>query len=1014
MLGSGLCGKAHCVVFGVLATLAVFSLPPRSLAVVPLAPPVIRSITVVKKPGEADGRAMATVNGKTGSIAAHVVQAWTIQQGHGALLLLSPLKKNLAYRVRYYELDAREGRSLGEVPFAQANMLESTTDAWAFTVSGIDPASKDPLIFAGDTEAIHARIDHASEPVFSPGSLSFQTPEGVQTMDLRMLLGWDIGGTILAPSPADAKAAYLEFLPDGNSLMIDRAGQVERGHWITDGTTFQVTSAKGKATAWQRAALHPVPGISASSRLEVRLLEPLSSRTAKGGMDVHTVSIAPAISAGSILIPEGSSFDGKIVDAHAVGWGIRHETAALTVHFDSAKLPDGRVLPIDAGVFRVDNAREVVTEDGKIQGIRSTGTLGNSAENKISSLAQIDPTAYLFLSLTTPATLGFAEPEILYNAGTELVIEFRTPVITAQAYQPRVKPVDLTGEELFQFDSLVRELPYRTSTEGTNKPSDITNLIFIGSTSSLRRAFDAAGWTTSDQLTAASTFETMKTLTGNQTYTQAPMSTLLLGDEEPLFTLQKTTNTFSSRHHVRVFPTGETFDGKTVLTASSTQDTAIAFSYRQKTFIHVIDQYLDNERSKVVDDLDFTGCVDLVGLIPRPWVPQDAYNSTGDRLRTDGEAAVLFLNDCAAPRTSPGTPAIRAGLLERSERNTVLSIKNQLYRGNVVYQGISGGMQVHHFLATQGELPEAVGHWQMSDASGTTYQVAGTSPKLLRRQLPWAAVSESGNQLDSDAQERIESHRWDPPHYEIAIQGGYSRFVNPNLENVLIRLVPVISGKPEYFTGLADTSTDGWAAGVSLTLNSWKWISSELAYTQQQTKYQLYTTIETVGQNPQPPGPSIVGLSTRQTEYNVLFNARPRGSRFRPYLAVGPDLQLIKLAAAPLKGPSGYYRLGLSNAGILEAALNLGGIPPLDGGGIFQVGLQYGGGVKYRVLPRLTLRADVRENWSRNPTMIRSSYESYVAETPAEDGPYKVQVTNSASPATYLQQRLTVGFALTF
>jgi hypothetical protein len=235
MLGSGLCGKAHCVVFGVLATLAVFSLPPRSLAVVPLAPPVIHSITVVKKPGEADGRAMATVNGKTGSIAAHVVQAWTIQQGHGALLLLSPLQKNLAYRVRYYELDAREGRSLGEVPFAQANMLESTTGAWAFTVSGIDPASKDPLIFAGDTEAIHARIDHASEPVFSPGSLSFQTPKGVHTMDMRILLGWDIGGTILAPSPADAKASYLEFLPDGNSLMIDRAGRVERGHWSTDG-----------------------------------------------------------------------------------------------------------------------------------------------------------------------------------------------------------------------------------------------------------------------------------------------------------------------------------------------------------------------------------------------------------------------------------------------------------------------------------------------------------------------------------------------------------------------------------------------------------------------------------------------------------------------------------------------------------------------------------------------------------------------------------------------------------
>jgi hypothetical protein len=361
---------------------------------------------------------------------------------------------------------------------------------------------------------------------------------------------------------------------------------------------------------------------------------------------------------------------------------------------------------------------------------------------------------------------------------------------------------------------------------------------------------------------------------------------------------------------------------------------------------------------------------------------------------------------------TPATPATRAGLLERSERNTVLSIKNQLYRGNVVYQGVSGGMQVHHYMATRGELPEDTGHWQKSDASGTTYRVAGAAPKLLQRQPLSTAASEGSNQLDSDAQARVESHRWDPPHYEIAIQGGYSRFVNTNLESVLIKLNPVNGTSPAYFTGLADDSTDGWAAGVSLTLNSWKWISNEFAYTQQQTKYQLYITIETG--TPQEPGISTIGLSTRQSEYNMLFHARPRNSRFRPYFAVGPDLQLIKLAAAPLKGPSGYFRLGLSNAGILQAAFNFGSVPPLDGGGVFQPGLQYGGGIKYRVLPRLTMRADVRENWSRNPKMIRSSYEGYVPETPAEDGPYTVKVTNSNPPASYLQQRLTVGFAFTF
>jgi hypothetical protein len=124
-------------------------------------------------------------------------------------------------------------------------------------------------------------------------------------------------------------------------------------------------------------------------------------------------------------------------------------------------------------------------------------------------------------------------------------------------------------------------------------------------------------------------------------------------------------------------------------------------------------------------------------------------------------------------------------------------------------------------------------------------------------------------------------------------------------------------------------------------------------------------------------------------------------------------LQLIKLAAAPLKSPSGYFRLGLSNVGILQAAFSFGSVPPLDGGAIFQPGLQFGGGIKYRLLPRLTIRADVRENWSRNPQMIASSYEGYVVQVPALNGPY-ITTVNSNPPATYLQQRLTVGFAFTF
>jgi hypothetical protein len=701
----------------------------------------ITDVVVVKKPNRADGAAMATVKGpstvkgkatvteKKGRIASHALQAWKILGGQGALLLMSPEEKGKQNRLRYYDLEADKGRFLGNVPFAKATMTESS-DAnapWAFALSGMDTATGRPAIFVGDASALHGRIDGGSQPTFTANSLSWQSATGQKQVDTATTLGQEAFGQIYTTA-SEAHGPYLQFLPDGESLATNQAGQVERGRWLTDGSAFDVTSAQGSPQVYRLADLHTVSGVPATSRLTLRLLQPLSSRTAKEGTDVRAVLISPGVFDGAILLPQGSEFGGKVTAVHGVGLAIKHETAALTVHFDSAKLPDGRVLALDARVSKIENSQEKVTKDGKIQGIRSTGTIGHSAENQIASLAQIDPVLYIFTATAGPAVLGFAEPEILYNAGTEFDIEFNKPLITAQKYEPRVPRLVPSGEQATELAAMVKSLDFRTRTETTHKPSDLTNLVFIGKPDALRRAFDAAGWEPADELTSAATFQTVKTLTGNQTYKQAPMSMLLLGDEKPLFTLQKTTNTFSSRHHLRVFQTGVSFDGQPVLTASSTQDIGIAFSYKQKTFIHVIDQYLDNERSKVTNDLEFTNCVTSIDLVPRPWVPQDAYNSTGDRLRTDGAAAVMTINECAHPNSTPNTAATRAPLLERSERNTLLSIKDTLYRGNLIYTGVSGGIKIHSYFATKGELGEDPGNWRKSDASGTQYRIGGAPP----------------------------------------------------------------------------------------------------------------------------------------------------------------------------------------------------------------------------------------------------------------------------------------------
>ena len=116
--------------------------------------------------------------------------------------------------------------------------------------------------------------------------------------------------------------------------------------------------------------------------------------------------------------------------------------------------------------------------------------------------------------------------------------------------------------------------------------------------------------------------------------------------------------------------------------------------------------------------------------------------------------------------------------------------------------------------------------------------------------------------------------------------------------------------------------------------------------------------------------------------------------------------------AHPLKKPAGVYALGLKNIGLIKAAFDFGSTPPLDGGGIFQFGLQYGGGIKYRVSPRVMLRADFRETWSKNPDIIANSYEDY--DPNALDETYTTTVLKLRPETKFLQDRYTLGVAFTF
>jgi LssY C-terminus len=974
-----------------------------------------RTLRIDKENGEQTGPAVVTVKGKPKRISSGAFQAWLVMDKQNALVIaLEPKNPTGPYRLRYIEGESRKRRDLGSVPFTSAKLDQDKLKdgSWIFVLSG--EAEGKPEIVVTDINGIRGRILNATDPRIEAANLVYRdnTTGRNRTANLTALMGTDMRAIYRTRN-----GQYAQFLSDGSAVLSSVNGQFQTGTWSTDGMTMNVVLQNHSHVDLPHVDLTPVDGVPAGSRFIVRLLRPLSSYKAKEGDDVEAVLISPAWIDGKIFIPQGSIFNGTITKARAVGWAIRRETAALTVQFTSVKLPNDQTVQIHTRLEAVENSQEKVNDKGTIQGVRSTGTLGHSAESKIASVAAVDPVAYLFTTVSSTAALGFAEPEILYPAGTELDIRFASPLIVSKVFPPTVPPLAPTpadDEKLLQF---VHSLPFRTMTKGTNKPSDLTNLAFIGTRQALRNAFLAAGWVPTDVLTAGSAFRTVKTLAGNQSYNEAPMSVLLLDERPPIFTFTKTTDTFSSRHHVRVFDPALRYDGVTVLTASSTQDIGVAFSSKQKTFIHVIDQYIDNERSKIVNDLEFTGCVASAEYVPRSWVPLDAYNSTGDRLQTDGAIVVLRMTDCANPKKSPTENAVPPARAERIERDTMLTLKNDIWRGNLAYQGYSGIKFVRNYWTHKDELKSDTGAWQKTDVSGSSFKGIGTVP--LDEQ-PSVRVRSDRRQIatpDTSALAAQEAHRWDPPRYEIAIQGGYLHYPAERVDANAILLVPEDFTNPlttSILGGIfADETFGGWTVGISFTANTWKWFSNQFSYNYQRGKYLL--VVGDLGEE----GDAFafesqeVGLVTRQFDYNLLFNLRPPKSRWRPYLAVGPALQLISLADAPLKKAPAAFKVGLQNVGTLLAAFNFAGDPPLEGGGIFQLGLEYGAGIKFRVHPRITLSADFRETWSKNPRFVTDTFTNdyFYGEDFTQ---YDISRAHEGSASAFLQDRFSGGIAFTF
>ena len=106
--------------------------------------------------------------------------------------------------------------------------------------------------------------------------------------------------------------------------------------------------------------------------------------------------------------------------------------------------------------------------------------------------------------------------------------------------------------------------------------------------------------------------------------------------------------------------------------------------------MHHIAPDIDDERSTVIRDLELTGCVRSVHLMPRPGVSNFTQNANGDAIRTDGELAIVQLKQCepvvpGLPSTTAGTNFKAGNHVFRYVRKQILTFRSDIWRANIIY-----------------------------------------------------------------------------------------------------------------------------------------------------------------------------------------------------------------------------------------------------------------------------------------------------------------------------------------
>lgn len=377
--------------------------------------------------------------------------------------------------------------------------------------------------------------------------------------------------------------------------------------------------------------------LPAGTHIPIRFVQRVTSGRDTVGAPVLVQTMGAVVRDSCVIVPPYLRAKGHVVVSKGGGRFGRH--GRLGLRFDSLEIRPGRWAAISAVLDTLEYAPRGGLVDS---GLVSSGKTSIAGVGR--KLVPAGVAAAVDLDAVPVAVLGGFS---LVRRGPPMRI-MAGEIGGIRLTEPLVLP-DEPGCDLLAVHHGLTELPAlptfvpRTANRAGTVLGDPCNVLLLGTPAEIDSAFRAAGWLPAQKRSVLTVTREITAAIASRPATTAPVSTQYFGGRPQDLAYELAGPNVRIRHHIRIWLLDSL---SLVWVGAATKDVGVIFKPWEPQATHRIEAHIDWERDRVVHDLEASGCGDLVDYTRLPGAVTEGRNVSGQKVVSDGRAAVVRLRRC--------------------------------------------------------------------------------------------------------------------------------------------------------------------------------------------------------------------------------------------------------------------------------------------------------------------------------------------------------------------------------